>query len=99
MPASRQIPGSRYLLLSLLLLSAGSMAGAREVRLHGPNGDGGCPDAATPAATAAPAKATTTPAIRATKIKPVVTVRSSGGDDNTTSHAPRWHSFLPGMFR
>jgi hypothetical protein len=98
MPASRQIPGSRYLLLCLLLLSAGSMAGAREVRLHGPNGDGGCPDAATPAATAAPAKSAATPAPHATKIKPVITVRG-GGDDSSTSHAPRWHSFLPGMFR
>jgi hypothetical protein len=98
MPASRQIPGSRYLLLCLLLLSAGSMAGAREVRLHGPNGDGGCPDGATPAA-AAPAKAATPTAAHATsKIKPVITVRG-GGDDSTTSHAPRWHSFLPGMFR
>ena len=99
MPASRQIPGSRYLLLCLLLLSAGSMAGAREVRLHGPNDDGGCPDGATPTAAAAPAKAATPTAAHATsKIKPVITVRG-GGDDSTTSHAPRWHSFLPGMFR
>jgi hypothetical protein len=98
MPASRQIPGSRYLLLCLLLLSAGSMAGAREVRLHGPNGDGGCPDAAIPATGAAPAKAAAPTAAHANKIKPVITVRG-GGDDTSTSHAPRWHSFLPGMFR
>jgi hypothetical protein len=98
MPASRQIPGSRYLLLCLLLLSAGSMAGAREVRLHGPNGDGGCPDAATPATAAVPTKTTAPTATHASKIKPVVTVRG-GGDDTSTSHAPRWHSFLPGMFR
>lgn len=101
MPASRQIPGFRFLLLPcLLLLSAGSMAGAREVRLHGPNGDGGCPDAATSAPAAAPGKASTTPARHADKIKPVITVRGGGGgDDSGTSHAPRWHSFLPGMFR
>jgi hypothetical protein len=98
MPASRQIPGSRYLLLCLLLLSAGSMAGAREVRLHGPNGDGGCPDAAIPATAAAPAQAAAPTAAPAHKIKPVITVRG-GGDDTSTSHAPRWHSFLPGMFR
>lgn len=100
MPATRQIPGSRFLLLCLLLTSAGAMAGAREVRLHGPNGDGGCADATTPAATAAaPAKSTSTPARPADKIKPVITVRGGGGDDSGTSHAPRWHSFLPGMFR
>ena len=32
-----------------------------------------------------------------TRIKQIVPARS-GGDDNST-HAPRWHSFLPGMFR
>jgi hypothetical protein len=98
MPAPRNIQGSRYLLLCLLLLSAGSMAGAREVRLHGPNGDGGCPDAATPATAAAPTKAATSTTTHTDKIKPVITVRG-GGDDNGVSHAPRWHSFLPGMFR
>ena len=100
MPATRQLHGSRYLLLCLLLTSAGAMAGAREVRLHGPNGDGGCPDATTPAApAAAPANATTTPVRHADKIKPVITVRGGGSDDSGTTHAPRWHSFLPGMFR
>jgi hypothetical protein len=98
MPAPRNIRGSRYLLLCLLLLSAGSMAGAREVRLHGPNGDGGCPDAATPATAAAPTKAAAPTTTHTEKIKPVITVRG-GGDDNGVSHAPRWHSFLPGMFR
>ena len=98
MPAPRNIQGSRYLLLCLLLLSAGSMAGAREVRLHGPNGDGGCPDAATPATAGAPTKAAAPATTHADKIKPVITVRG-GGDDNGVSHAPRWHSFLPGMFR
>jgi hypothetical protein len=99
MSAPRNTQGSRYLLLCLLLLSASSMAGAREVRLHGPNGDGGCPDTATPAtAAAAPTKVATPTTTHADKIKPVITVRG-GGDDNGVSHAPRWHSFLPGMFR
>jgi hypothetical protein len=98
MPASRQIPDSRYLLLCLLLLSAGSMAGAREVRLHGPNGDGGCPDAAIPATGPPTAKAAGPTPAPAKKNKPVFNVRG-GGDDTSTSHAPRWHSFLPGMFR
>lgn len=98
-------------LLALCLLSsaaAAAGAGAREPRMHGPGGDGGecttadaggAPDAATPAAkpaaTTAAKPATTAPA----RIKPVVTVRGGGGDDATSTHAPRWHSFLPGMFR
>jgi hypothetical protein len=99
MSAPRNTQGSRYLLLCLLLLSASSMAGAREVRLHGPNGDGGCPDTATPAtAAAAPPKDATPSTTHADKIKPLNNV-SGGGDDNGFSHAPRWDSFLPGMFR
>jgi hypothetical protein len=81
----------------LLLLCVSAMAGAHEVRMHGPNGDGGCSDAkATPATLATPpakpagathAKAKTAPVFRA------------GGDDDNSPHMPRWHSFLPGMFR
>lgn len=89
------------LLLGLLLGAVGSAAAVNsDVRMHGANGDGGgCADAATPAAV--PAQATTTkPATttnHASKIKPVIGVR--GGGDDGGSHAPRWHSFLPGMFR
>lgn len=91
----------RVLLLCLLLGAAGSAAAVTgDVRMHGPNGDGGgCPDAAT--ATAAPAQTTatkpSTTTSHASKVKPVIGVR--GGGDDGGSHAPRWHSFLPGMFR
>ena len=97
----RKLQGYRYLPLCLLLLSAGALAEVRDVRMHGPNGDGGsectesdpadiAPVAAKPAASAAkPAGAA--------RIKPVVTVR--GSDTGASPHAPRWHSFLPGMFR
>ncbi|MFC7302564.1 hypothetical protein [Cognatiluteimonas weifangensis] len=99
MPASRSIQGSRYLLPCLLLLSAGAMATGRDVRLHGPNGDGGsCPDATPAPATPADKPAAPAAASRNGKIKPVITVRGSGSDDGS-SHTPRWHSFLPGMFR
>ena len=100
------------LLASCLLFAASAAAaGNREPRLHGPGGDGGaCTDtdagaAPVPAAsTAKPATAATAkPSATTTHIKPVVTVRggsgSGGGDDGTSVHAPRWHSFLPGMFR
>ena len=99
-------------LLALCLLSsaaAAAGAGAREPRMHGPGGDGGectqadagtVPDAA-PAATTTTAKPGATPAVKppaATHIKPAITVRG-GSDDGSSVHAPRWHSFLPGMFR
>jgi hypothetical protein len=90
---------NRYV-LCLLLLCISSIASARDVRLHGANGDGGaCPEAApasvTPATTAA--KPTPTPLSRG-KAKTPVLFRG-GGDDDIGPHTPRWHSFLPGMFR
>ena len=102
MTAPRKLQGFRYLPLCLLLLSAGALAEVRDVRMHGPNGDGGdCTeaDAAVPADAATPGTkpaATAAKPAGAARIKPVVTVR---GSDTGTSHAPRWHSFLPGMFR
>jgi hypothetical protein len=79
-------------------------AQAREVALHGPNGDGGTcvvsrsdvggsvdrNDAVDPA----PAKPAAAPAVQ----------RQAGGGGGgggavRTTQAPRWHSFLPGMFR
>jgi len=89
------------IVICLILLTASSMASARDMRMHGPNGDGGdCPEAATSGAAAAPAAATTKPAptaIAHTKAKTPPLFR--GGDDDAMPHMPRWHSFLPGMFR
>jgi hypothetical protein len=90
------------LALCLLLLCFAAGAHARDIPLHGPNGDGGsCSDEAnaplaaqTPAAKAAPAAASRN------KSRTPTTLRSSGGGgDDSGLHAPRWHSFLPGMFR
>jgi hypothetical protein len=90
---------NRYV-LCLLLLCISSIVSARDVRLHGANGDGGaCPEA-TPApavpATTSPAKPT--PATSRDKAKAPMLFRG-GGDDDIGPHTPRWHSFLPGMFR
>ena len=83
--------------LCLLLLCASSLANARDVRLHGPNGDGGsCPEA-TAVAAAGPAATKHAPAVNRGKARAPTTFRA-GGDDNGT-RTPRWHSFLPGMFR
>lgn len=89
----------RLVPLSLLLVSAGALAGAHEVALHGPNGNGGDCDPAVPAPVAAPVDtkpSTVAGKAPTTSIKPVVTVR---GGDESGGQAPRWHSFLPGMFR
>lgn len=90
---------TRYAMLCLLLLCAPSMVNAREVRMHGANGDGGaCPEATAAAAV------TTTSATRhapsaVNRGKTKVPTFFRGGDEDTGSHTPRWHSFLPGMFR
>lgn len=84
--------------LCLAFATVGLQAKPREVRHAGANGDGGsCPEsvedatlpARKPARRAAPAPV---------KAKPAGTSFRSGGDD-TGRMAPRWHSFLPGMFR
>jgi hypothetical protein len=111
MNASRHTPA--LLALCLLFAASAAAAGTREPRMHGPGGDGGECTAtdATPADTDATADAPAGTATRPSaatapkpvvsapaRIKPVVTVRG-GGDDTGSVHAPRWHSFLPGMFR
>ena len=84
----------------LFLLCASAMASARDVRMHGPNGDGGASSEpmsapAAPVATV-PAKAASAATSHA-KVKTPPLFR--GGDDDASPHMPRWHSFLPGMFR
>ncbi len=106
MTASRHTPA--LLALSLLFAASAASAGNVQPRMHGPGGDGGectgvdagtAPDASAPAAKPATATAAKPAAPAPARIKPVVTVRGGGGDDATSTHAPRWHSFLPGMFR
>ena len=86
----------RYAFLVLLLCCASSISLALDVQMNGANGDGGseaCPDPAVPAAT--PRRA---PVTRTGKAKAPASLR--GGDSADAGvRAPRWHSFLPGMFR
>lgn len=98
---------TRRLALALLPLclaaAGGAVAANNEVALQGPNGNGSAADCDHAPATAADAASSkpvpTAPAKRSsTRVKPVVTVRGGDGDD-ASSHTPRWHSFLPGMFR
>lgn len=90
----------------LLLLCLATGAQARDIRMHGPNGDGGgsCADESNaPLASLLPSTkaAATAPVHRAGKPKAPTALRSGGGGggDDIGMHAPRWHIFLPGMFR
>ncbi len=101
MPTLRNAKVIRPLLACLLLAVVGTTAAVtRDVRMHGPNGEGSgsCPDVTTTPAVTAPAKTSSTTTTHGAKAKPVIGVHGNTGDDGS-SHAPRWHSFLPGMFR
>jgi hypothetical protein len=94
---------SLRLALCLLLLCASFPLMARDVRMMSANGDSGggtcqddtVADADQASIRPAPAKPATH-AVKPAKAKPNVT-RSA--DDMGDLRRPRWHSFLPGMFR
>lgn len=85
-------------MICLLLLGASLPVVARDALTD--------PAADTPCASAAgaqqaqplhdPVVARRAPAGSASKIRPAV---SGGGETENPSRGPRWHSFLPGMFR
>jgi len=84
------------LLVCLLMMSACLPVLAREVRLQSANGDGGsCPEAAAAEAVVQPRAKGKRAAIAA----PSKTKSGLHGDDGNAVRAPRWHSFVPGMFR
>ena len=91
---------SLRLALVLLLTCISFPLMARDLRQMGPNGGAGCDDAAQTDDAAAPAAAQRPSAhtVRSpAKARPPA-VRSSG-DGVGEIRPPRWHSFLPGMFR
>lgn len=83
----------------LFLLCASAVVSARDVRMHGPNGDGARSDPvpSPSVAVAAPPAKSAGGAIGEAKVKAPPLFRD--GDDDAGPHLPRWHSFLPGMFR
>ncbi len=84
----------RSSIFCILLICASTNVAARDIRMQSANGEEGvCPTTEAEAPDDAKPVATPTPAKR---VKQPTTVR--GGDNNRT-HGPRWHSFLPGMFR
>lgn len=85
---------------ALLLICASAGVSARDVSMESPNGEtGSCPEieaAASPKTEALP-----TTAVRKPVGKAHATTQGGGGEApvSVRSPGPRWHSFLPGMFR
>ena len=94
MTAFRRSRNTALLVAVSTLFALSAAAAPRDVRMQSPNGDGGtCPDAVAEAESPAPQA----PKRAATREKAKATpMMRSGGD---ASAKPRWHSFLPGMFR
>ncbi|MDQ3495509.1 MAG: hypothetical protein M3485_08345 [Pseudomonadota bacterium] len=89
---------SRRLAACLLLFCACLPAAAREVRLSGANSDGGsCPDQIAAVVEEAQAVRGSKTALPATAPEKAASAR--GAEAQNAVRPPRWHSFLPGMFR
>lgn len=90
--------------IALLLMCACTVAAARAVPSHGANGDGGsCPELAAARAQAEQKAPLHQPPERGGALAPAAggkpAAARESGNANTRLQAPRWHSFLPGMFR
>ncbi len=86
----------------LLLVFLSAPVAARDIRLQGANGDGGrCPEVAAAAdeAGGTNGKPHASNPAQAPRIKATKPVSAHGESDSARIPAPRWHSFLPGMFR
>lgn len=90
---------SRRLLTCLLLFCVTLPVAARDAKMSGANGDGGtCPDhlsAGIDDAAAVRGDQRAAPAAATREKAPV----SRGTESENAVRPPRWHSFLPGMFR
>lgn len=90
--------------IALLLMCACTVAAARGVPSHGANGDGGsCPEIAAAKAQAEQKTPLHHAPERGGALAPAASGKAAtareSGNANTRLQAPRWHSFLPGMFR
>lgn len=83
------------LAICLLLLCASLPLAARDLRQMGANGDGGsCPEVLAADEAATPARGAARRGAGVPGDKP-----ATRGGDTQSVRPPRWHSFLPGMFR
>lgn len=93
---------SRQILLSIALVFACGYASAAETQHMSADGGTGCPDNTATSNDRSdlgdtdPSVTTVVPVHRIDKAKAAAAPHSNSG---TRATAPRWHSFLPGMFR
>jgi hypothetical protein len=87
--------------LCLILLGASPLAFGRDARPSGDTGD--CRDSVitVPSPTQAPVKRPTSVVHKAKPAATTTHTSGGGGADDSAGmpRVPRWHSFLPGMFR
>ena len=84
--------------LCLILICLCTAASAREMRQGAGSDDGSCPEIAA-AVAEAEANAPISKPRGAAPAARTKSSKSSGARDTQRVQAPRWHSFLPGMFR
>jgi hypothetical protein len=88
----------RIAVFLLIALTSASVA-ARESKLSDADG-GSCPTRTQTAVTRAPDRDPASMALPVKRNKTVVPAGSTGGGgDDVRLPSPRWHRFLPGMFR
>ena len=88
----------RRIAVCLLIALTSSSVAARESKLSDADG-GGCPMRTQTAVTRAPDRDPASMALPVRKSKPAPAVNTGGGGDDVRLPSPRWHRFLPGMFR
>lgn len=82
------------LLIALALAFASAGVAAREVKLSSPH-SGSCPETTSPK----PSKQKVAPPRETSPSRETRARPSLHSDSDVGSGKPRWHSFLPGMFR
>ena len=87
----------RRIAVCLLIALASASVAARESKLSDADG-GSCPTRTQTAATRSPDRDPSSMAMPVKKAKPNLPSSGGGGDD-VRLQSPRWHRFLPGMFR
>jgi hypothetical protein len=87
----------RRIVVCLLIALASATVAARESKLADADG-GSCPSQET-RASATRLRDPAPMAVPTKKTRPSLPTSNSGGGDDVRLQSPRWHRFLPGMFR
>jgi hypothetical protein len=88
----------RRIAVCLLIALTSASVAARESKLSDADG-GSCPTRTQTAVTRAPDRDPASMALPVKKAKAAMPTNSGGGGDDVRLPSPRWHRFLPGMFR